>query len=300
MWVSIVPGTLKPAAFRRTIRLGGLSLWLALSPSAASAEPESADSDADLFEALDAAEGVSAYPDPLEPANRATLEFNEALDRFVISPISRGYAAVMPDPAERAVRRIFRNAAEPISFLNHVLQLHPRRAGETLVRFCMNTTAGVVGIVDVATPGGLPEQHTDFGGTLHRYGTPSGPYLIVPVLGPSTARDATGDVVDFFIGPQSYLLSGAGQFVIGTGNGISFRTEHGQALEALREQSVDFYAALRTAYFFSRESELSGVMAEPSATLSSSAVTSASKPSRSSTDVYSARFIASSETVPPR
>ena len=293
---------------------GALSLWLAVSPRAASADPTSPPSDEALplsdaapppsdealLEALDAADGDTAYPDPLEPVNRGTLRFNEWLDRWLIAPVSRAYAAVMPDPAERAVRRVFRNAAEPISFLNHVLQLHPRLAGETLVRFCMNSTAGVVGIVDVATPGGLPERHTDFGGTLHRYGTPSGPYLIVPVLGPSTARDAVGDLVDGLLGPQRYLLSGAGQIVIGTGNGISVRTEHGQSLAALREQSIDFYATLRSAYYLSRESELAGTSAGPSAILRSSAPTSASNPSRSSTAVYSARFSASSETVPPR
>ncbi len=277
---------------------------MALTPTVAWADPppESASqpSEQELLEALDAADDVAAYPDPLEPANRATLWFNEVLDRFVIAPISHGYDAVMPDPAERAVLRVFRNLAEPISFANHVLQLHPRRAGETLARFCMNSVVGVVGLFDVATKVGLPEQHADFGGTLHRYGTPSGPYLIVPVLGPSTARDATGDLVDFFLGPHSYVISGAGQVMIGTGNGIALRSEQDAALEALREQSVDFYAALRTAFYLSRESELAGATADAPSILSSSAATSASNPSRSSTDVYSARFIASSETVPPR
>ncbi len=284
----------------RTAVFGALSLWLAASTRTASADPGSPQSDEALLEALDEAAGSSAYPDPLEPANRQTLRFNEALDRWLIAPISDAYAAVMPDPAERAIRRVFRNAGEPISFLNHVLQLHPRLAGETLVRFCMNTTAGIVGIVDVATPGGLPEHRADFGGTLHRYGTPSGPYLIVPILGPSTARDAFGDLVDGLVGPQRYLLSGAGQIVIGTGQGISVRNENGESLEALRDQSVDFYAALRTAYYLSRESELAGTSAVAPSTLRSSAATSASNPSRAITDVYSARFIASSEIVPPR
>jgi len=253
-----------------------------------------------MLEALDAADGETSYPDPLERANRVTFGANEALDRWLIAPISRAYAAVLPDPAERAVRRMFRNLGEPISFLNHLLQLQPIRAGKTLARFCMNTIGGVAGVIDIATPGGLPEDHADFGGTLHHYGTPSGPYLIVPIMGPSTARDAVGDLVDGLVGPQRYLLSGAGQLVIGTGNGISVRTAHGESLQALREDSVDFYAALRTAYYLSRESELAGSSTGPSATLRSSAATSASNPSRSSTAVYSARLSASSETVPPR
>lgn len=250
--------------------------------------------------ALDAADAADSYPDPIEPVNRVTLGFNEQLDRFVIAPVSRGYQTVMPDPAELAVRRVFRNLGEPISCLNHTLRLEPKLAGVTLGRFVMNTIGGVGGLLDIATPAGLPEDPADFGGTLHRYGTPSGPYLVVPVLGPSTARDAVGDLVDGVLGPQRYLLSGASQIALGTGGGISTRTEHGESLDALREQSVDFYAALRTAYYLSRESELAGASAGPSAPLDWSAETSASNPSRASTDVYSARRNASSETVPPR
>ena len=91
----------------------------------------------------------------------------------------------------------------------------------------MNSIGGIGGLIDIATPAGLPEHPADFGGTLHRYGTPSGPYLVVPVLGPSTARDAAGDLVDAVLVPQRYLLSATGQIVLGTGSGISARTEHG-------------------------------------------------------------------------
>jgi phospholipid-binding lipoprotein MlaA len=274
----------------------------AQSPVAAEVD-EALNADDELFAELDAADAKASYPDPLEPANRVSLGFNEQLDRFVIDPISRGYAAIMPDQAEFAVRRVFRNLGEPISFLNHTLQLEPKLAGETLARFGMNTIGGVGGLIDIATPAGLPASHADFGGTLHHYGTPSGPYLVVPVLGPSTARDALGDAVDGVLSPQRYLLSGAGQIVIGTGDGITARSEYGHSLAVLRESSVDFYAALRTAYFLSRESELSGSTGAPggpSATFRSSADTSASNPSLSSTAEYSARRNASSETVPPR
>ena len=286
-------------ASRKTHIRGALRRPFALDALAAS-RAAAQDSDDALLAELDAADAVASYPDPIEPVNRATLDFNEQLDRFVIEPISRGYEAVMPDQAELAVRRVFRNLSEPISFLNHTLRLEPKLAGETLARFGMNTIGGIGGLIDVATPAGLPEHHADFGGTLHRYGTPSGPYLVVPVLGPSTARDVVGDAVDGVLAPQRYLLSGAGQIVIGTGSGISLRSEHDQSLEVLRESSVDFYAALRTAYFLSRESELAGMSGGPSATLRSSAETSASNPSRSSTAVYSARRSASSDTVPPR
>lgn len=259
-----------------------------------------APSDDELMAELDAADAVDSYPDPIEPVNRATLDFNEALDRWLIGPVSRGYQKVMPDQAELAVRRVFRNLGEPISFLNHALRLEPRLAGETLGRFVLNSVGGIGGLVDVATPAGLPERPADFGGTLHHYGSPSGPYVVVPVMGPSTARDAMGDLVDAVVGPQRYLLSAPTQLVLGTGDGISARTEHGASLEALRAQSLDLYVALRTAYYLSRESELAGTDSGPSATFFSSPDTRASNPSRSSTDVYSARRSASSDTVPPR
>jgi phospholipid-binding lipoprotein MlaA len=285
------------AKIGRRLRAAALCLAGSLgTPAWAGGDPQ--------LDELEAAEAPASYPDPWEPANRELLDVNEALDRWLFGPISDGYRAIMPDPAERAVRRVFRNLGEPISFVNHLLQLEPRRAGETMVRFLTNSTTGVGGIFDLATPNGLPEQHTDFGATLYRYGTPSGPYLVLPVLGPSTARDAFGDLFDSVLAPQRYLLGGAEQVVLGTGAGLSVRSEHGEELDALRESSVDFYAALRAAYYLSRESELGAAGADagptPSATLRSSDASSASKPSRSSTAEYSERRSASSDTVPFR
>ncbi len=253
--------------------------------------------DAALFDALDSAE-PSSYWDPLEPGNRVVFGFNEFADRYAIGPISDVYGFLMPDPGERAVRRMFRNLSEPVSFVNYLLQFHPDRAGKTFVRFCVNTTVGVAGVFDVANEIGLESHPTDFGGTLYRYGTPAGPYLVLPLFGPTTARDTVGDVVDGTVMPQSYLLSTTIQLVLQTGNGITARHEAADALDALRDGAVDFYAALRSAYFFNRESELRGGASGESETLRSSAETSASNPSRSNTEVYSALRNANSETVP--
>jgi len=276
------------------------------SPAAASAAAPASD-DA-LFEQLDAQE-VSSYWDPLERGNRVVFDFNELADKYAIAPISNAYSWVMPDPAARAVRRMFRNLSEPISFANHLLQFHPHEAGQTFVRFCLNSSIGVAGAFDVGNMIGMPPHPTDFGGTLHRYGAPAGPYIIVPLFGPTTARDGFGDLIDSSAMPQNYLLSTTLQIFLQTGNGITQRAEAGQALDALRDGAVDFYAALRTAYYLNRESEFreselgdSGLRGggEPgaSATLRSSASTSASNPSRSNTEVYSALRSANSETVP--
>jgi phospholipid-binding lipoprotein MlaA len=253
--------------------------------------------DTALFDALDAAEG-SYYWDPLEPGNRVVFGFNELVDRYALGPVSEAYSFVMPDPAERAVRRMFRNLTEPVSFVNHALQLQPKPAAVTLSRFCVNSSLGIGGMFDVANKAGLPPQPTDFGGTLYRYGMPAGPYLVLPLFGPTTARDTVGDVVDSSVMPQNYIFSTAIQLVLQTGNGITARAEAGEALDALRDGAVDFYAALRSAYYFNRESELRGGAPGASETLRSSAETSASNPSRSNTEVYSALRSASSDTVP--
>src|SRR6267142_1056653 len=225
--------------------------------------------DAAMFDALDSAE-ASSYWDPLEPGNRVVFGFNEFADRFAIGPISDVYGFVMPDPGERAVRRMFRNLSEPVSFVNYMIQFNPDRAGKTFVRFCVNTTVGVAGMFDVANEIGLESHPTDFGGTLYRFGTPAGPYLVLPLFGPTTARDTVGDVVDGTVMPQSYLLSATIQLVLQTGNGITARHEAADALDALRDGAVDFYAALRSAYYFNRESELRGVVPGESETLRSS------------------------------
>jgi phospholipid-binding lipoprotein MlaA len=266
-------------------------------PSPQQAAPSADDSA--MFDELDAAE-TSSYWDPLERGNRVVFGFNELADRYAIGPISDVYGFLMPDPGERAVRRMFRNLSEPVSFVNYLLQFHPDRAGKTFVRFCLNTTVGIAGMFDVANGIGLEPHPTDFGGTLYRYGAPAGPYLVLPLFGPTTVRDTFGDVVDGSVMPQRYLLSMPVQLVLQTGNGITARREAAEALAALRDGAVDFYAALRSAYYFNRESELRDGVAEEgeSATFRSSAVTSASNPSRSNTDVYSALRSANSETVP--
>ena len=291
-----------------------LAAWLAApevrADDPAPAPPPPADDPA-LFEALDAADAAASYPDPFEKTNRNLLGMNEFLDRWLFAPVTDGYRYITPDPVERCVARFFRNLSEPISFLNHTLQLEPKPAGKNLLRFGLNTTLGIGGLFDIATREGVTEAHTDFGATLYRYGTPSGPYLVLPVLGPSNARDAFGTIFDSVLSPQVYLLGPAQQVVLGTGAGVNARSQHGDQLDALRASSVDFYAALRAAYYLSRESELGAIAPgapepgepappEPSATLRSRAESSASNPSRSSTAEYSARRSASSDTVPRR
>lgn len=191
--------------------------------------------------------------DPLEPVNRGVFRMNEEIYDWFFDPIARVYEIVMPDPGRRAVRRVFDNLNEPVVFVNQLLQLSPLEAGETGARFVVNTTVGIVGIFDPAGFVGLEATTTDFGETLGVYRIGSGPYLVIPVLGPSTLRDALGEIVDTALRPDTWLLPAGQQMILGAGSGLATYDIERVRLDALRETSVDFYAALRGAYLMDRD-----------------------------------------------
>jgi phospholipid-binding lipoprotein MlaA len=194
--------------------------------------------------------------DPFEKANRRTFRMNGSIDRWFWSPLTRGYEFVVPSCGRRALRRAIVNLESPALFVNNVLQLAPLDALITLQRFAINSTIGLAGLFDPAGRFGLPGSHTDFGQTLAVYGVPSGPYLIMPVLGPTTVRDGSGYVVDFMFQPTTYFLPGFTLFIYAAvhqgGAGLAAREAHAGELRALEASSVDFYAALRSAYYQNR------------------------------------------------
>jgi len=194
--------------------------------------------------------------DPLEPANRVIFQGNEGLYRYLLDPISTAYRFVMPDPALRAVRRFFANLHEPSIFLNDLLCLKPGRAGRTGARFLLNSTLGLAGLFDPAGAWGIPPHQSDFGVTLGVYGVGSGPYLVAPLLGPSSTRDLVGNLVDGLLRPDTWLLGAGSQFVLATGGGLSSYELHSRQLDELRKSSVDFYATLRSAYTMDRASRV--------------------------------------------
>lgn len=233
-------------------------------PYAGSADPYAghadlyADEDFGLFdEAL-----LLPEPDPLEPVNRALFGFNETVDRFMLEPVAKAYGWVIPDPAKNAVQRLFTNLNSPSILVNDVLQLNPKRAGTTLTRFVVNSTVGVGGLFDVAGALGLEGHHTDFGQTLAFVGLGSGPYLVMPVLGPSTARDAVGGVVDMFLRPQTYLLGMGPLMVWGGSFAVVTRESYLDELAELRASSVDYYATVRNVYFQRRAEQLRSIGVE--------------------------------------
>lgn len=195
--------------------------------------------------------------DPLEPVNRRIHGFNEVVHQWFFDPVAGAYEWAVPTPGRRAIFRLFENLGEPVTFVNHVLQLEPTDAGATGARFLVNSTVGVVGLFDPAERVGLDQRPTDFGQTLAVYRVGSGPYLVVPVLGPATLRDAFGGIVDAALRPDFWLLGAGTQFFsLAAGQGLAFYDAQHERIDALRETSIDFYSALRAAYLMSRDARV--------------------------------------------
>jgi phospholipid-binding lipoprotein MlaA len=198
--------------------------------------------------------------DPLEPLNRNIFDVNQLVDRIVIEPAAKVYVAVLPEFGRDAIHRVLDNMKEPTLFFNNVLQGEFERAGITLGRFTANTTLGLVGLFDVATDWGLKRQPADFGQTLFTWGFDSGPYLILPLLGPSNPRDAIGLGIDSYSDPFTILATTHGleeltnaRLIAG---GLDQRAGVIDVLDELQKNSLDFYAQLRSLSQQRRAAEL--------------------------------------------
>jgi phospholipid-binding lipoprotein MlaA len=189
--------------------------------------------------------------DPLEPMNRVFFDFDMFLDRILLKPVAQVYVAVIPPPGQHAVRHVLTNMNEPIVFANNMLQGQFHRADVTVGRFLLNSTFGIAGIFDWATDSGLPRQNGDFGQTLYVWGFDSGPYLFLPLLGPTNPRDAIGYGVDSYADPVGYAFWNAGglRWVSFTRFGldtVDSRAQQLDTLDELEKTSIDFYATIRS------------------------------------------------------
>jgi phospholipid-binding lipoprotein MlaA len=138
-------------------------------------------------------------PDPWQGFNRTMYRFNYRFDRYVFLPVVRGYQAITPDFLEQGIHNFFTNIRNITTLINSILQASPRKAGDTTGRFLVNTTMGLLGVFDVATFLEIPQHEEDFGQTLGVWGVGSGPYLVLPILGPSSVRDGVGTGADAFV-----------------------------------------------------------------------------------------------------
>lgn len=198
--------------------------------------------------------------DPYEAANRDVHEFNRSLDRAILRPAGRGYAAFLPDDIEDAIGRFSFNLSIPRSVVNNVLQGNMRGATEDSYRFLVNSTVGLFGIFDPASELNMPDATgADFGQTLHAWGTPEGAYIEVPFLGPTTERDLAGDVVDLFTNPLSYVLNDPESYygtAASVSSDLSDRGRFSATIDSILYESADSYEQTKSIYTQNRRFEV--------------------------------------------
>lgn len=205
--------------------------------------------------------------DPFEPMNRYFFQVNRDLDALLLRPLAVMYREGLPIGVRNSVRNVLRNMKSPVVFANDLLQVEPDRAAQTGGRFVANTLAGFGGIGDVATgdkegpgSGGIPYHDEDFGQTLGVWGAGEGFYLVLPLIGPSSARDAVGMVVDTFIDPFTYIIDPDARLAFSAtrrGLGaVDFRSRNIETIDEIERTSIDFYATVRSLYRQRRNAEI--------------------------------------------
>lgn len=209
-------------------------------------------------------ENMQVYSDPLAPFNERMFWFNLKLDHYVLHPVAQGYAYVAPVPVRESVGRFFDNINFIPRMANNLFQLDFPEAGGELARFGINTTLGVAGVFDPADKWfGLKQHDNDGGLTLGHYGVPSGPYLVLPFLGPMTIRDGVGQAADGAMWPLPYFVpwyvslpTGAGKAVM---EAVNYRSLHLDLFEQVDRYAVDLYGAVQDGFMQRRANALQTV-----------------------------------------
>jgi phospholipid-binding lipoprotein MlaA len=204
-----------------------------------------------------------AERDPLEGFNRGVWAVNRGVDNVVLKPVSTVYRTVTPKPARRGLSRVLANLGEPFSFVNNMLQGKPNRAFNNLGRFVVNSTIGVGGLADHATGFGMKPTPEDFGQTLAVWGANGGPYLVLPILGPSTLRDGVGSGVAQLADPYNICLRECGiasasqRLAVTAATIVVARADLTEAgADAFLDSSLDPYATARSAYLQRRRAQI--------------------------------------------
>ncbi len=204
-------------------------------------------------EAAEAAE----INDPIEGVNRVVFEINRTFDEVLLKPVAIMYRGIVPEFGRERISNALDNLGEPVTFANDLLQGEFERAGISLARFALNSTLGFFGMFDVAAEGvGLEKHKEDFGQTLAVWGLGEGPYLMLPVFGPSNPRDVVGLVADIFMDPFTYIFDSGTRNVRFLTTAVSERSKYIEELESVEKTSVDFYAALRNLYRENRDASI--------------------------------------------
>jgi phospholipid-binding lipoprotein MlaA len=203
--------------------------------------------------------------DPLQAINAKSFAATQAVDKALVGPVARAYGHAMPSPARSGLRNLLRNLHEPVVFANFLLQLKPGKAVETAGRFAINSTIGAAGLFDIAKrrPFNLPRRRNGFADTLGYYGVKPGPFMFLPIIGPTTVRDFIGTSIDRIAAPLSVgkitgLRGPAYAIPVVVLTTLDRRIEFDEQLTAIR-QSSDPYAAARTFYLERRQAEIDGL-----------------------------------------
>jgi phospholipid-binding lipoprotein MlaA len=196
--------------------------------------------------------------DPFESYNRTMFSINDTVDQYAFKPVAKGYVYVVPEPVRNSVTNFFSNIGDVYIAANNLLQLKITDGVSDIMRVVINTVFGVGGLFDVATVAKLPKHAGDFGLTLGHYGVPSGPYLVLPLLGPSTVRDTSGLVVDYFGNPLSYVSPDSVSWALYGVNLINTRANLLGATDVLADAALDKYSFVRNAYLQRRQYLITG------------------------------------------
>jgi phospholipid-binding lipoprotein MlaA len=203
------------------------------------------------------ARAQEAVHDPIEPVNRAIFGFNMFADEWVLEPVARGYRYVAPEPVRRSVANFLANLRTPVILVNDLLQGEGQRASTTFGRFFINTTLGVFGLFDPASTFGYLPHSEDLGQTLGVWGAPPGPYIMLPLLGPSNVRDTFGRAGDWVINPlNDCCITDEQRWGLLGGSAVSEREANIEIIDDLRKNSLDLYATVRTIYAQRRAAEI--------------------------------------------
>ena len=198
--------------------------------------------------------------DPLEPTNRVFYAVNNGLDTVILRPAAQAYRFVVPGPVRTGIHNVLTNLGTPVQLSNDVLQGKPVRAGDTAMRFLINSTVGLVGVFDVATGWGYPNHDTDFGLTLANWGVPDGPFLFLPVLGPSNPRDFAGFGVDMAQDPFTWVGHTTAMTVVNWTrfglNALDSRERYLDPVDQIKKTALDPYATFRSLYRQHREGQI--------------------------------------------
>ncbi len=200
--------------------------------------------------------------DPFEPVNRAIFSFNNIADRIVLEPIAKGYKK-LPSPLQSGINNFLSNLRAPLVVVNQLLQGQGQNAFQSSGRFIVNSTVGIFGLFDVAEKMGLEEKEEDYGQTLATWGIGDGFYLVLPLFGPSNLRDTSGMVLTMLTDPiNAFAVSEGEAWLVPmrtAANAVDTRSQIIDEVNALRDNSVDYYAAVRSSYYQNRKAAINNV-----------------------------------------